>query len=71
MRYRESQVPLEAQDFVAPTTDEFVELTVVLTLIIGLLALVAGRYGRQGWLQFWGGVTLLACAVYYVWTRSP
>lgn len=42
MRYRESQVPLEGQAFVAPTTDAFVELTVVLTRIIGLLA-VGGR----------------------------
>jgi hypothetical protein len=48
-----------------------VELTVALTLIIGLLALAAGRFGRQRWLTFWGGVTLMTCAVYYVWTRIP
>jgi hypothetical protein len=71
MRYLESQVPPDAQAFVAPTTDAFVELTVALTLIIGLLALAAGRFGRQRWLTFWGRVTLLACAVYYVWTGLP
>ena len=48
-------------------TDAFVELTVGLTLVIGVLLLIAGVYGKQRWLGFWGVTTLIACAVYYVW----
>lgn len=67
MRYRETELPPGHTEYVAPTTDEFVELTVALTLLIGILLLVAGFYGKQRWLIFWGSTTLVACAVYYVW----
>lgn len=67
MRYRETELAPGTTEYVAPTTDEFVELTVGLTLVIGLLMLGAGIYGKQRWLVFWGSTTLVACAVYYVW----
>jgi len=50
-----------------PQTDDFVVLTVWLTLIIGIVFVVAGLYGRQRWLLIWGVVTLVACAIYFVW----
>ncbi len=67
MRYRETELPPGSTEYVAPTTDAFVELTVGLTLVIGVLLLIAGVYGKQRWLGFWGVTTLIACAVYYVW----
>ena len=67
MRYRETELPLGSTDYVAPTTDEFVTLTVWLTLIIGFVLLAGGIYGKQRWLKFWGWTTLFACAVYYAY----
>lgn len=67
MRYRETQVTPDGQHPTAPTTDDFVDLTVVLTLLCGVLLLGGGIHGRQRWLQFWGGATLVACAIYYAW----
>lgn len=72
MRYREGQVPAEgAPDF--GRTDDFVALTVWLTLLIGVLFVVGGLWGRQRWLTIWGVLTLLACAAYFArsWLGSP
>ena len=71
MRYRETELPPDGPPPVAPTTNDFVELTVVLTLICGVLLLAGGIHGRQRWLKFWGGTTLVACAVYYARTLLP
>ena len=67
MRYRETELIPGSTDYVAPTTDDFVDLTVGLTLIIGALMLAGGIYGKQRWLKIWGTTTLVACAVYYGW----
>ena len=53
----------------AQNTADFVELTVWLTVISGVALLLLGLYGRQRWLQFWGGLTLVCCAVYFL--RRP
>lgn len=66
MRYRDGQLP-EQTGAQVPMTDDFVTLTVWLTLFIGVLFVAAGTYGRQRWLQIWGVATLVACAVYYGW----
>lgn len=42
-----------------------VELTVWLTLAIGILFLFAGLKSGQLWLKFWGALTLVACAAYF------
>lgn len=68
MRYREGQLP-EQIGAQVPLTDDFVALTVWLTFFIGVIFVVAGVYGRQRWLLFWGVVTLAACAVYAVWVN--
>jgi hypothetical protein len=54
-------------------TDDFVALTVWLTLLIGIIFIAAGLWGRQRWLTFWGLLTLLACAAYAAraWLGSP
>lgn len=69
MRYRDGQLPeqLGAQ---VPLTDDFVSLTVWLTFLVGVLFVAAGLYGRQRWLQIWGGMTLVACGAYYVWLAA-
>ena len=66
MRFR-----LNADGSMVPvqSTTDFVELTIWLTLISGVALLLLGLYGRQRWLQFWGGLTLVCCAVY--WLRVP
>ena len=46
-------------------TGDVVELTVWFTLFCGIVLLFMGIKGRQRWLQFWGGLTLLCCAVYF------
>ena len=53
MRYREGQLP-EQTGTPVPQTDDFVALTVWLTLIIGVVFVVGGFYGRQRWLIIWG-----------------
>lgn len=67
MRYRETELKPGTTDYIAPTTDDFVDLTVALTLVIGVVLLGLGSHGRQRWLQFWGATTLVACAFYYGW----
>ncbi|HMM77692.1 MAG TPA: hypothetical protein PJ986_18465 [Gammaproteobacteria bacterium] len=69
MRYRDGQLP-EQIGAQVPPTDDFVSLTVWLTLFVGLLFVAAGLYGRQRWLQIWGWLTLCACGGYYVWLAA-
>jgi hypothetical protein len=47
-------------------TGDVVELTVWFTLICGILLLGMGLYGKQRWLQFWGGLTIVCVAVYFM-----
>ena len=63
MRYR-----MLADGSTAPVqnTGDVVELTVWFTLICGLLLLGMGLYGKQRWLQFWGGLTIVCVAVYFM-----
>jgi hypothetical protein len=63
MRYR-----MLADGSTAPVqnTGDVVELTVWFTLICGILLLGMGLYGKQRWLQFWGGLTIVCVAVYFL-----
>ena len=63
MRYREGTEGLTN----AVPSQGFVTLTVWMTLAIGLLFLVTGRYARQRWLTFWGGLTLIAGGWYFIY----
>jgi hypothetical protein len=65
VRYREGAEALGG----APPSQEFVTVTVWMTLIIGVVFLVAGIHGRQRWLVFWGALTLVACAVYFFYPQ--
>ncbi len=61
MRYREGSPPGIADYGV---TEGFLVATVVFTLFTGIVFVIAGRYGRQLWLIFWGGLSILVCGVY-------
>ena len=61
MRYRDTATALVNA---APTQD-FVTVTVWMTLVIGVLFLAAGLYAEQRWLAFWGALTLLARGGYF------
>ncbi len=47
-------------------TSDIVTLTVWFTLISGIALLGMGLYGRQRWLQFWGALTIVCVAVYFM-----
>ena len=48
------------------TTGDIVELTVWFTLLSGIALLSLGLHGRQRWLQFWGALTILCVALYFM-----
>ena len=63
MRYR-----MLADGSTAPVqnTGDVVELTVWFTLVCGIILLGMGVYGKQRWLQFWGGLTVVCVVVYFM-----
>jgi hypothetical protein len=68
MRYRsellaEGKTPPSANAL----TDDFVTLTVWMTLFIGILFTVVGLRSGQRWLVFWGALTLVACVWYWLY----
>jgi hypothetical protein len=68
MRYRADQLAIgDLPPTPAPLTDDFVTLTVWMTLVIGILFTLVGVRAGQRWLIFWGALTLLACAWYWVY----
>ena len=62
MRYRITPDGLDASP---QATGDVVVATVWFTLFVGLLFIVAGIYGRQRWLQFWGVLTCVSCGLYF------
>ncbi|MGR8921109.1 MAG: hypothetical protein ACU85V_15945 [Gammaproteobacteria bacterium] len=54
----------------ATSSGDVVVGTVWFTLLVGVIFIVAGVRGRQRWLQFWGGLTCVSCAVYFAWRWS-
>ena len=61
MRYRIGATPAHPE---ITSTDHMLVLTAVLGLLIGVVLFVLARYGRQGWLAFWGGSLVLASLIY-------
>ncbi len=61
MRYR---IGSEASQTAAGTGD-VVLATVWTTLLIGVVFIFLGIRGRQLWLQFWGGLTVFSCGLYF------
>ncbi|MEM7543681.1 MAG: hypothetical protein AAF384_19140 [Pseudomonadota bacterium] len=44
----------------------WVDLTIALTFVIGVIFLSVGRWAKQRWLVFWGALSCLASATYGV-----
>ena len=63
MRYR---VLADGSTSPVQNTGDVVELTVWFTLVCGIVLLGMGIYGKQRWLQFWGGLTIVCVAVYFM-----
>jgi hypothetical protein len=63
MRYRITAEGLT--DVATQNTGDVVTGTVWFTLFVGVLFLVVGVRARQRWLQFWGGLTCICCALYF------
>ncbi len=64
MRYREDQ--FFNQDQPATVANGLPDVTVAFTLIVGIIFIVMGRFGKQWWVIFWGVITILAVAFYVV-----
>jgi len=63
MRYR---VLPDGSTAPVQNTGDIVALTVWFTLICGIALLAMGIYGKQRWLQFWGGLTIVCVALYFM-----
>ena len=63
MRYRLAE---DGSVAAAQSSADFVALTVWFTLFVGIGFVLAGVYGRQRWLQFWGALTCVCCAAYFM-----
>jgi len=62
MRYREVE---DVTELGPPIDDHLADATVFVTFLIGILFIFMGRFGRQRWLVHWGGLSLIACTVYF------
>ena len=63
MRYRISPADVEIP---VQSGIDLVTSTVWLTLFVGIALVVMGFHGHQRWLPFWGGLTCLCCAAYFL-----
>ena len=58
MRYRDD-IPVDALPHAA-ISDGMLIGTLIFAIITGIIFIIAGRYGKQFWLFFWGIVHTLA-----------
>jgi len=70
MRYR---IGADGLALPVQNTLDVVTATVCFTLVVGILFVVVGWRGQQRWLQFWGALTCLCCAAYFLrgWLGLP
>lgn len=62
MRYREVD---DVTELGPPIGDHLADASVFVTLLIGILFIAMGKYGKQRWLMHWGGISIIACVVYF------
>ena len=63
MRYREVE---DVSELGPPLEDHLMDVTVVVTLLIGFLFIGMGRFGKQRWLIHWGVISIIASGIYFV-----
>ena len=62
-RYKENEIPPEL--LAANASNDMLLFTAVIGLLIGILMVVAGRYGKQLWIWTWGaGLSVFSI---YLW----
>jgi hypothetical protein len=64
MRYRIESMPMDEN---MATTDDIYLLTIVLSLIIGVILTVLSIKGRQIWLAVWSVGLIFASIAYLIW----
>lgn len=62
MRYREVE---DVSELGPPIADHLADATVFVTLLIAILFIAMGHFGRQRWLVHWGGLSIVACLAYF------
>ena len=62
MRYRETN---DASALGPPVEDGVIDVTVFISLLIGMVFIGMGRFGKQRWLLHWGVITIVACGLYF------
>jgi len=65
VRYRTDQGPNEVYPY-SESMHQMLSLTMVLSIVIGILFIVAGTRGKIMWMQAWGAVLALLAAGYLV-----
>ncbi len=68
MRYREGDSPLTSAHGVS---DEWLLVTVVLSILIGAFLVWWGARGRQWWLVTWCAGLIVVSIAYLVWPDWP
>jgi hypothetical protein len=68
MRYREENFINQVDGVIEPIIgNDVLIFTTVIGLLIGIIFIVGGRYGKQMWIVFWGtGLVIVSC-VYIVY----
>lgn len=65
MRIRDENFINQANGVIEPIIGSGVlMLTAVISLVIGIIFVVAGYYGKQRWIVFWGGGQVIVSFIY-------
>ena len=63
MRYRTDQGPNEAYPY-AESMHQMLTLTMALSIVIGIVFIIAGSHGKIMWMKYWGAGLLLLSVGY-------
>jgi len=68
VRYREDSFVNQVEGVIEPIIGTNVlMMSAVIGLIIGIIFVVGGRYGKQMWIVFWGVGLVLVSVIYIVY----
>ncbi|MFV2061265.1 MAG: hypothetical protein ACC653_11330 [Gammaproteobacteria bacterium] len=65
MRYREGDFANQINGVIEPIIgNDVLMITAVMGLLIGIVFIIGGRYGKQMWIVFWGTGLVLVSIIY-------
>jgi len=68
MRYREENFVNQVEGVIEPIIgNNVLMITAILGLLIGIIFIFGGRYGKQMWIIFWGLGLIIASITYIVY----